>query len=57
MHTTRRISARVRRILSKLSEPERASLQGLEVSESGWGEFIEAGGQDRRKTPRAARRR
>jgi hypothetical protein len=52
MYRTKRLCQRVKRILSQAQEPERASLKGLEVSESGWGEFIEAGGEDRRKEPR-----
>ena len=55
-HTTRRLSSRVRRMVAKLAEPERAQLDGLEVRPSGWGEFVEAGGEDRRKEPRPVTR-
>jgi hypothetical protein len=52
MHKTRRLSPRFRRLIARMLEPERAQLDGLEVTPSGWGEFIEAGGEDRRKEPR-----
>jgi hypothetical protein len=43
-HTTRRLGSRVRRLVAKLSDEPRAQLDGLEVGPSGFGEWIEAGG-------------
>jgi hypothetical protein len=51
-HTTRRLGSRVRRIVAKLAQEDRAQLDGLEVRQSGFGEWREAGGWDRRKKPR-----
>lgn len=55
-HTTRRLSSRVRRLVAKLAEEQRAQLDGLEVRQSGFGgfdEWLEAGGE-RRQLPRPA---
>ncbi len=51
MHRTKRLCQRVRRILEQSRSEERARLDGLEVSVSGFSEWLEAGGE-RRKKPR-----
>ena len=49
MHTTRRLGSRVKRLLAKLAEHQRAQLDGLEVRPSGFGEWLEAGGERRKE--------
>lgn len=45
MYRTRHLAPRVRRLLNQLSLDERARLDGLEVRASGFGEWLEAGGE------------
>lgn len=44
-HISSRLSPRVRSLVAKLAEGQRAQLDGLEVAPSGFGEWLEAGGE------------
>lgn len=57
MHKTRRISQRLRRLLAARMADQRAQLHGVEVTESDFGAWLDAGGADRRRTPRDQPRR